>query len=149
MGVAVKNNEGHSLVVGLTESKNKFCSTYAGGKLCSTDTTLLNGWENTQAIKHQDGAAKEAADYTFADGQNGYIGSYAEWEIINAHREFVDNAMVKLEKNTLAQTYWTSTYSGSDRMRTVLSTGAYSNAICVQSVAYGRPFAKLPEGLEW
>ena len=155
MGVAVRDNNGHSLVVGLDKThsgKAKFCSTYNSADLCSTSTTEFNGWENTQAVKHEDGVAKVAAAYTFADGQNGYIGSYAEWNLVKSRKDAINNALTILGRSILDYQYWTSTYSGNQGFMWAIAsdyTFNTSSKMFSNDRNGGRIFAKLPEGLEW
>lgn len=153
LGVAVKDNNGHYVVITPYDKTSKFCESYAAVGKVSKSLTEFNGYENTQIVKHEAGVAQNVSNQVFADGQNGYIGSYAEWNLIKSRFDGINNAFGLLGVGVLDKSYWTSTYSGNDGMLYSLYTSDLSlvaNTKMFNSDRLtGRAFIKLPEGLEW
>lgn len=100
----------------------------------STSSTLYNGYENTEciveAVKSSDGyftsspysAAAVAKNNPFPSGEEGFLGSVAEWELVAKYAELIESLISAVGGDDLIKdssyTYWTSTgYSSNTTCR--------------------------------
>ena len=120
-GIAVIENE-HRFVLALQDA---YSSTFYWASSSSNITGIVettdkavamndfNGKGNTNAIIRQLGSAALSANYcrnfNFPNGQNGYLGSLGEWDIIRRNKTKIVSALSKCGGEEMSYYYHTST----------------------------------------
>lgn len=148
MGVAVRNSE-HAFVVAKQSTKSASWGWYT---TLYSDKTSYDGRGNTNAMLengNSGGVAHKANEYIFSNGTTGYIGSYAECEMILEHRDVINEALTKSGGVAISGEHYTSTsYNNNNAYAHVLIDSGMGGQD--KSVARAcRPLTELPEGLEW
>lgn len=73
----------------------------------------LNGFENTKNIcaVSTSGAANLCSEYSFPNGQKGYLPSAGEWSLAYGYKDKINEAIAQIGATTIntSREYWTST----------------------------------------
>ena len=154
MGIAV-NTDNWSGVVAINNQGNTaaWSTAYAfSNSYASSDTTLYNGREITETAA-ADGvnAPKIANDYTFVNGQTGYLPSYIEAEILINRMVGINDAITKVGGTAITEA-WTCAKPTNSDTRYIYKFGVNGMVEAMGIVlnkSYFRPITELPEGLEW
>lgn len=107
----------------------------------------FNGKSNTSAICEQDSnatASIKATEYTFPNGQNGYLGAAGEWQAVLDNSDIVAEAIYKCNGTAFSGThYWTSTQMDDSYAWAANKEGKYISGTYKDSMYYSRAFTTL------
>lgn len=143
--VIAKNNLGKIMWSSNTSAR-------VNGILTSSDSTIaltdLAGYDNTQLMLATDtsGAGYSCANYTFPNGNKGYLPALGEWQEAYANKSKIDSLMTKIGGDAFSSysSYWSSTQSSYDRSwRLGWSNGELTYNLKVSTGNYARAFSAL------
>ena len=125
-GVAIQTDD-ISFVIALKDASSSYCTWGTRSNISgvnnsdskATVKTYLNGEKETEAIitnAASSVAASYCRNYTFPNGQNGYMGAGGEWWIVLSNKEAVTAAMNACGGTVPSKDYWCTTEQvGSNR----------------------------------
>lgn len=149
-GVVVNTNEA-SFVVAKDNASDSAMWLYNGtlvdGVFTTTDkaeaTADFSGQKNTEFIDAE-GAGSLCANYTFPNGQRGYLPALGEMYVLYNNKTDVDKALELIGGRVIGNvTYWTSTQYSAVESWCIITTQA-SRSGSNKTITYRvRPFTKL------
>lgn len=117
---------------------------YSDSKTAMLD---YNGAENTDIIMSSVNsiATTNCANYTFPNGQKGYLPALGEWVVAYEHKEAISEAMSLIGGFSIETRYaqWSSTQSAAGVMWSYHYGSNSSNRVAKSSEFYTRPFGTI------
>lgn len=154
-GVAVIAEKASFVIAKNDWSKKKWSSKVSGvvnGILTTTDSataiTDFAGYDNTQLMLATDtsGAAYSCANFTFPNGDKGYLPALGEWQEAYDNKSKIDSLMTKIGGAALqSDLYWSSTqYNSTTAWSLRWSNGSTFNPDKNYANGCVRAFSALP-----
>lgn len=122
-------------------------SSAISGVMITTDSATANtdyaGAKNTELIAATNGAAYECANYTFPNGQKGYLPAFGELAVVYANRSAINAAIRLIGGSVFTGGQWSSTqYSAGSAWSLDFNYGSFEQAYKTRD-KYARAFATL------